>query len=117
MEIKGKVIVVQPIEKGHSNGKDWEKQNIVIEEIEGQYPKKIALQGFGKIVDTTKNLKVGQVITAHINIESREYNSKWYTNVGVWKIDFEGVTNQSNEQVGQAQSTDNQSNTDDLPFN
>jgi len=114
LEIKGKVIALQAIEKGQSNNKDWEKQNIVIEEIEGNYPKKIALQGFGKIVDTTKNLKVGQIITAHINIESREYNSKWYTNVSVWKIDFEGITNGSNDTVVQAQSTVVEADT--LPF-
>ncbi len=99
MQIKGKVIVVSPIEVGTSNAKGWSKQNIVIEETDATYPKKIALQGFGKIVDTTKNLKIGQVITAHINIESREYNSKWYTNVGVWKIDFEGVTNSTPAEV------------------
>ena len=113
MQIKGKVIVVSPIEVGTSNAKEWSKQNIVIEETDATYPKKIALQSFGKIVDITKNLKIGQVITAHINIESREYNSKWYTNVGVWKIDFEGVTNNA-----AAQSTPiAEEYEDDLPFN
>jgi hypothetical protein len=113
MQIKGKVIVVSPLETGHSNGKDWEKQNIVIEEIEGSYPKKIALQSFGKIVDTTKNLKIGQIITAHINIDSREYNSKWYTNVGVWKIDYEGITNSKPTEVSTPiANVDEQ----DLPF-
>jgi hypothetical protein len=116
MQIKGKVIIVSPVEVGTSNAKEWSKQNIVIEEIDTTYPKKISLQGFGKIVDTTKNLKIGQVITAHINIESREYNSKWYTNVGVWKIDFEGITNSTPAEVS-TQTTENQANTDDLPFN
>ena len=116
MQIKGKVIVVGQVEVGTSNAKEWSKQNIVIEEIEGTYPKKIALQSFGKIVETTKNLKIGQVITAYINIESREYNSKWYTNVSVWKIDFEGITN-STPAEARPKTTENQENTDDLPFN
>jgi hypothetical protein len=116
MEIKGKVIVVSPIEVGTSNAKEWSKQNIVIEEIEGTYPKKIALQSFGKIVETTKNLKIGQVITAHINIESREYNSKWYTNVSVWKIDFEGVTNENKVKDHTPISKEEKEAIDDLPF-
>lgn len=115
MQIKGKVVFVSPIEVGTSNAKEWSKQNIVIEEIEGTYPKKIALQGFGKIVDTTKNLKIGQVITAHINIESREYNLKWYTNVSVWKIDFEGITNSTPAEVSTSSSKSDDEQ--DLPFN
>ena len=115
MEIKGKVIVVSPIEVGTSNAKEWSKQNIVIEEIDTTYPKKIALQSFGKIVETTKNFKIGQVITAHINIESREYNSKWYTNVSVWKIDFEGITNSAPAEVS-TQSAKVDDDNQELPF-
>jgi hypothetical protein len=98
LEIKGKIVKVLPLLSGVSaSGKNWEKQDFVIEEVESTYPKTICITGFGDIVNKVKNLQVNQIITAHINIESREYNEKWYTNVGVWKIDFEGVTNTVNQ--------------------
>jgi hypothetical protein len=115
-ELKGKVIEVLPLTKGTSaNNKEWQKQIFAIEEIEGNYPKKVAFQGFGDKCNLVSNLKVNQVITVHFNVESNKFKDNYFTNLSVWKIDFEGVTNGSNEPVVQAQSTvveDNQ----ELPF-
>jgi hypothetical protein len=94
MEIKGKVFKVLAEQKGVSaGGKEWVKIDVVIEEIEGQYPKKIAVTAMGeKIVPVVKGLAIGQIVTAHINLESREYQERWFTNVNVWRIDKEGIT-------------------------
>ena len=115
-ELKGKVIEVLPLVKGVSNsGKEWQKQIFAIEEIEGQYPKKVAFQGFGDKCNLVSNLKVNQVITVHFNVESNKFKDNYFTNLSVWKIDFEGVTNgsNSNDQVV-SQSTVN--SLDDLPW-
>jgi hypothetical protein len=32
----------------------------------------------------------GETITASIDIQSREYNSRWYTDVKAWKIERDG---------------------------
>lgn len=115
MQIKGKVVKILTELKGVSaSGKDWQKQDFVIEEIEGNYPKKICITAFGDIVTKVKNLQVNQVITAHINIESRDYNDKWYTNISVWKIDFEGVTNSTPAEVSTPIAKVEDS--DNLPF-
>jgi len=42
------------------------------------------MEAFGDKVEVPG---VGQRINAHINIESREYNRKWYTNVSPWRVD------------------------------
>jgi hypothetical protein len=85
MEIKGKLIKIMPTQQGTSQaGKVWSKADFVIE-TEGQYPKKIAITAMGDLI--AKLPSVGSNVTAHINIESREYNEKWYTNVNLWKID------------------------------
>ena len=34
-------------------------------------------------------LKVDERLTAHIDIASREYNERWYTDVKAWKIERE----------------------------
>jgi len=89
LEITGKVIKVLPELSGTSAaGKSWIKQDFVIEEIEGQYPKKICFTGFGeKVVPVVKTLAPGQTVTVHFNVSSREYNEKWYSEISAWRID------------------------------
>ncbi len=84
MEIKGRVIFNLGVQAGTSKaGKEWKKASIVIE-TEGQYPKKIAMDNL-KNADAFGALAVGTVGTFHIEIESREFNGRWYTSVNCYK--------------------------------
>ena len=84
MEIKGKVIQVLPIQSGEGQ-RVWRKQDFVIE-TPSQYPKKVCISLWGEKIEEA-NLQIGEEITATIDIESREYNGRWYTNVKAWKIE------------------------------
>lgn len=84
MELKGKIVQLLPIQSGQSAKGTWRKQEYVIE-IPGQYPKKVCFYAWGDMVDTFA-LKEGEEVTASIDIESREYNGKWYTNIKAWKV-------------------------------
>jgi hypothetical protein len=88
MEIKGQVVAILPLESGVTKaGKDWQKLTIIIEFSEGNYQKKLALSATKEeLIQTLKNLKQGDSITASINLESREFNGKWFNSVNVWKI-------------------------------
>lgn len=37
-------------------------------------------------VNALKYAKVGDKLTVSFNLESREYNGKWYTDIKAWKI-------------------------------
>ena len=89
MEIKGKCIQVMDVVTGtkKDGSGEWKKMDFVIE-TEGQYPKKVCLQLFGDKVNNTP--AVGDNLTCSISLESREYNSRWYTQANCWKI--EGFT-------------------------
>lgn len=50
--------------------------------------------------------KVGDIVEVEFNINCKEYNGKFYTNLGAWKVDKVG---------GSTQSTTEES-TDDLAF-
>lgn len=90
MTIEGKITHIMPEESGETrNGKTWRKRMIVIETA-GQYPKSVAITQFGDAIDKA-SLSVGQSATAHIDIESREYNGRWYTDVKAWKIETQGA--------------------------
>lgn len=88
LEITGKVFKVLAEQSGTSaGGKAWVKQEFVVE-TEEQYPRKICVSAMNeKVVPIVKTLTPGQQVTVHINIESREYQERWFTNVNVWRID------------------------------
>lgn len=84
MEIKGKVVANLGVQIGTSKaGKEWAKATVVIE-YGDQYPKKIALDNM-KNADSFGALAVGTEGTFNIEVESREFNGRWYTSVNCWK--------------------------------
>jgi len=85
MELKGKVIKLLPIQTGTSARGEWRKQEFILE-IPGNFPKQVCLYMWGDAIDSA-SLTEGIDVTASIDIESREYNGKWYTNVRAWKIE------------------------------
>jgi len=86
MEIQGTLKQILPLESGETkSGKAWQKQTIVVETAE-TYPKLIAIEVSEKAISRLQDYSIGQIITCSINIESREYNGKWFTSVRAWKI-------------------------------
>lgn len=60
-------------------------QEYILETL-GEYPKKVCFEVFGDNV-AKYPLQVGQEVTAFIDIESREFNGRWYTSVRAWKVE------------------------------
>ncbi len=86
MELKGRVIQLLPIQTGMGKKGQWQKQDFILE-TEGQYPKKVCLSLWGAKIDEY-DLVEGLVCTCHVELESREYNSRWYTEARAWKIEW-----------------------------
>lgn len=107
-----RVSVVSKIETGTAqNGNEWKKQTVVVS-TDGQYPKTVALTCMGKTVDYSSQLTVGQTIDVEFDVESREYNGKYYTDAKAWKITAKsGSTNVPASDAVSATPT-----SDDLPF-
>lgn len=103
MEIQGKIIKILPLQSGESARGGWKKQDFVIE-TPGQYPKKVCISLWGDKIDQA-NIQEGEDITASINVESREFNEKWYTEIRAWKVQ-KGMVAQTAAPV-QAQSSGN----------
>jgi hypothetical protein len=86
MELQGTLKQILPIESGESkSGKTWQKQTIIIETADA-YPKQIAVEVSEKALSRLQDYSEGMTITCSINIESREYNGRWFTSVKAWKI-------------------------------
>ena len=92
MEIKDKIIVALPEVSGVSkaSGNPWKKREYVLETAE-TYPKKVHFDFFGERADQYP-LSVGDDITLSFDIESREYQGRWYTSIRGWKAEKAGAT-------------------------
>lgn len=84
MNISGKVVQVLPIQTGTSKaGNPWQKQEFVIDQG-GQYPRKVCISLFGDNV--AKIPQVGQDVMVSVDIDSREFNGRWYTEIKAWNV-------------------------------
>lgn len=74
-----------PMQQGEGrNGNQWKKQEYILE-IPGQYPKKVCFNVWGDKVDSF-NIRQDEELTVSFDVESREYNGRWYTEVKAWKV-------------------------------
>lgn len=85
LKISGKVVDILDLQKGESKNGPWKKQDFILE-TPGKYPRKVCVTQWGDQVDQN-DIKKGEELTAFIDIQSREYNGKWYTDVKAWKIE------------------------------
>lgn len=84
MELTGKVIFDLPLQEGISKaGNNWKKKEWVLEFMSGQYPRKAKFQAFGDRVDRI-NMELGKTYTVKFDVESREYNGRWYTDLNAY---------------------------------
>jgi len=93
MELKGKVVQILQAQTGMGKKGQWKKQEFILE-TQAQYPKKICLSAWGDKIDQF-NLAVGDMVNVAVDLESREYNGRWYTEARAWKLDKEGSSGSS----------------------
>jgi hypothetical protein len=87
MQVKGSVVQVFKPESGVSRaGKDWKKQEFLVETAE-QFPKKICFSLFGDKTALLDGISEGQEVEVFFSVESHDFNGKWYHNINAWKID------------------------------
>jgi hypothetical protein len=99
MEVTGKMLEILPAQSGSSARGEWKKQEFIIE-TEDQFPKKICIANWNDKIDIN-NVGKGEVVTVSINIESREFNGKWYTDVKAWKMTAGSPAQPSNTASGE----------------
>ncbi len=119
MELKGKVIQILPLTTGAGKKGQWKKQEFIVE-TQAQYPKKVCLSLWGEKIDQY-TLAVGEMVNASVDLESREYNGRWYTEARAWKLDKSGSSEAqyaapTAPSIGEEPFDASSSATDDLPF-
>lgn len=85
MEFKGLVYRVLPVVKGTSARGEWTKQEVVFE-LPDEFNRKLCVGFWGEKAQEAATLKPGELVEVAINLESREYNGRWYTEARAWKL-------------------------------
>ncbi len=88
MELNGKIIELLPEKSGESANGPWRKQEYILE-TDGQYPKKVCFMAWGDKIDQF-DIKQGDNLVVSVDLESREYNGRWYTDVKAGKVSRAG---------------------------
>lgn len=123
MEITGKIIKTMPLQSGQGKNGVWKKQDYILEIPSDKFAKKVCITIWGENIDKF-NIQEGNTITAGIDIESREYNGKWYTDVKAWKVSMNdsssSPSSSSSSSYQESSSPVNEESSlkgnDDLPF-
>ena len=120
MEINGKIIELLPEKIGQSANGQWRKQEYILE-TDGQYPKKICFMAWGDKIGQF-NIQQGENIVVSVDLESREYNGRWYTDVKAWQVSRHGVDADTSRPSGSQYYADlpqaniHSLDNDDIPF-
>lgn len=84
MEFEGIVYKILPPTSGTSARGDWKRQDVVFE-LPSEFSRKICVTFFNKDHEVAQ-LREGAAYVVSVNVESREYNGRWYTDVRAWRI-------------------------------
>lgn len=90
MQITGTIIDQLPLQSGTSKaGKAWQQKTFVVE-VPGQFPRKIAFDLFGDKCSQFPTV-VGTTVTVDFEVESHEYQGRWYTKARAWGLAVQAV--------------------------
>lgn len=123
IEVKGRIEQILPVQNGTSKaGKDWSKQEFVVE-TEEQFPKKVCFTLFGDKLSLLNGLNIGDQVDVAFNVESREFSGKWYHNINAWRITpaqqtggYDNAGFSTNDMPPPPPSAGDEPPMDDLPF-
>lgn len=85
MEFEGTVFSVLQLVKGTSARGEWMKQEVIFE-LPGEFSRKVCVGFWGDKAQEAGTLRPGEIVNVSANVESREYNGRWYTEVRAWRM-------------------------------
>jgi hypothetical protein len=91
LELTGKLLQKLPVQSGQSAKGAWSKQEFVLETQEN-YPRKVCASVWGADkVNELASISEGTLIKVSFNVESRQFNERWYTDIRAWRIERTGI--------------------------
>ena len=92
LELEGRIVRKLAVQSGTTARGAWSKQEFIFEYQEGNYPSQVCMNVWGE--DKVRELdkyQVGDKVKVSVNLSSREFNGRWYTDVRAWRIEPAGA--------------------------
>lgn len=102
MDLELTVNMLLPVVKGQSARGEWTKQEVIFE-IPGEFSRKLCVGFWNDRAVDAAALRPGDRVALSVNIESREYNGRWYTEVRAWRMSKLDVVQQPAQTMGGGQ--------------
>ena len=116
-EVLGKITKFLDTQEGEGKNGQWKKASFLIKE-DGEYGKELKFDYFASgeklqyVDNLTKYNNVGDTVKVSFNVESREYNGRYYTNASAWRVDNQNGVAKASQESSESVVEEN----DDLPF-
>jgi hypothetical protein len=100
MELQGKIISVLEPQRfvSQKNGNEYVTTVFVIE-TQGQYPKKVAFKVMGEDKFKQMGIVMGGTYNVSFDVESREWQGKWFTECQAWRTQRVDGTQEQTQQA------------------
>lgn len=115
--------ILEPV-RGTSAKGEWVRQEVIFDQP-GEFSRKVCITFWGDKAQEVASFRVGEPLTLSINLESREFNGKWYTTAQAWKVARKAAADGSAPAAGSAPAQTvaapapapfKEDDADDLPF-
>ena len=125
MEISVKIIKILDAQSFNSKNGETTIKNTFVGETQGQYPKNIAFSVLGEDKFKQMAIAVGGQYNVSFDVESREWQGKWFTECKAWKaVRVDGGQQQTAQPANQPAAapapapaeTDGGNANEDVPF-
>ena len=104
MQLIGKISQVSDLQQfAGKDGTTKFKRIVVIDYVDGNWMKKLAIELFGARAEGITPQHVGTEVSVQFNVSSREWNGKWYTSAVCENIGLTQSAPQSAPQSAQVQ--------------
>lgn len=84
--VEGIVKQYPQMQQGNGQNGQWYKQEMIVETY-GQYPKLVRITFMNEKIDGLRAFPIGSPVKVSVNLESKEYNNKWYDSINGWKVE------------------------------
>lgn len=85
MDFELTVNMLLPLVTGQSARGEWKKQEVIFE-LPGEFNRKLCVGFWNDRAVDAAALRPGDRVALSVNVESREYNGRWYTEVRAWRM-------------------------------
>ncbi len=117
MDFTGKIIFALPAKSGlKKNGESWKSQEFVIENTEGQYPKKMCFNVFGEDKIKSFDIKLGEELKVSFDIDAKQWQDRWFNSINAWKVERVGATATNEPQPNTTAASPKNDDDSSLPF-